>query len=359
MAVDHGGTPEAEATSRGQLVIMKMKGRQTMLGECCTQCMLYSVYALLGVNSWSWHGEMERDDLTFCSAIMVKLCKRKREMGEEDENDVEDMSGYEKLGVRLAWSGWEDLVSEYLHCGSGLIPAVSGMVNWLAHENLRSPSFSWWFPPYRLISLFLVLNSTITWEQEVKSSVSISPCHDQELTPSTAYTAYCIIPRSTVSRSQPVSHLFGRPWCTQFSTFPQLWVNRWIESQLPSRLPLELPPPDGLPPSTPLISLDHGLQVHLQTRSIATSKCISPLAQLWPPNSIDHGLRVPLQTRSITAPMCISKLARLRPPSSHKHGFQMHPQTRLITASKCIFKLSRLRPPSSHKHGPQVRLQTH
>jgi len=31
-------------------------------------------------------------------------------MGDEDENDVEDMSGNEKSGVRLACSGWEDLV---------------------------------------------------------------------------------------------------------------------------------------------------------------------------------------------------------------------------------------------------------
>jgi len=38
-----GGMPEADATFRGQLVIVRMKGRQTILGECCTQCMLYSV----------------------------------------------------------------------------------------------------------------------------------------------------------------------------------------------------------------------------------------------------------------------------------------------------------------------------
>ena len=51
MAVDHvGGTPEAEGTFSGQLVIMRMKGRQTILGGCCTRCILYSVYAVLGVN---------------------------------------------------------------------------------------------------------------------------------------------------------------------------------------------------------------------------------------------------------------------------------------------------------------------
>ena len=29
--------------------------------------MLYSAYAVLGVNSYSCHGEIERDDLTLCS----------------------------------------------------------------------------------------------------------------------------------------------------------------------------------------------------------------------------------------------------------------------------------------------------
>jgi len=45
---------------------------------------------------------MEKDDLTLCSAMMVELWTRKREMGDEDENDGEDMSGYEKSGVQLA-----------------------------------------------------------------------------------------------------------------------------------------------------------------------------------------------------------------------------------------------------------------
>jgi len=40
------------------------------------------------------------------------------------------------------------------------------------------------------ISLFLVHNSTIIAEVKVKSSLSISPYHDHELTPSTAYIEY-------------------------------------------------------------------------------------------------------------------------------------------------------------------------
>jgi len=31
-------------------------------------------------------------------------------MGDEDENDMEDTSGYDKSGVRIAWLGLEDPV---------------------------------------------------------------------------------------------------------------------------------------------------------------------------------------------------------------------------------------------------------
>ena len=41
--------PEGNAACRGQLVIFRMKARQTILGECCTGCMLNLVYAVLGV----------------------------------------------------------------------------------------------------------------------------------------------------------------------------------------------------------------------------------------------------------------------------------------------------------------------
>ena len=103
-----GGASEAEATFWGQLLIMRMNGRRTILGECCTWDMMYlvyavlSVYAVLGVNSSSWHGEIDRDDLTFCSAMIVDLWTRQREIRDEDENDVVDMSGHDKSGVRSA-----------------------------------------------------------------------------------------------------------------------------------------------------------------------------------------------------------------------------------------------------------------
>jgi len=98
-----------------------------VLDVCCTQCMLYLVYAVLdvywaqymlysvcvvfNVNAWSWHGERRRDYLTLYSVMMIEVWKRKRGMGDEDENDEEDTSGYEKSGVQHARLGRKNLVS--------------------------------------------------------------------------------------------------------------------------------------------------------------------------------------------------------------------------------------------------------
>jgi len=152
----------------------------------------------------------------------------------------------------------------------------------------------------------------------------------------------------------------GRPCCTQFSTFPQLRVNHWIESQLPLHLPPKLPPRDWPPPSTLPISLDHGLQVHLDTRSIRASKCISKLARLRTPSVSLNSHYHDLQDRTITASKCISKLACLQPSSASQNSLDYGLQVRMITASKCIFKLAWLRPPSvspnSLDHGLEVHL---
>jgi len=98
--------------------------------------MLHTAYAALGVNSWWWHGEIERDDLTLCFSNDGRVVDEKERDGDEAENDMEDTSQPEKSGVRLAWLGSEDLVSMLLPAGSGPIRSVLGMVNWLAHEIL-------------------------------------------------------------------------------------------------------------------------------------------------------------------------------------------------------------------------------
>jgi len=68
--------------------------------------------------------------------MMVELWTRKREMGDVDENNMEDVRCCEESWVRLAWLGLQDLVSVLWPAGSGLLPAMLGIVNWLAHEIL-------------------------------------------------------------------------------------------------------------------------------------------------------------------------------------------------------------------------------
>jgi len=66
--------------------------------------------------------------------------------------------------------------------------AIRQVVPLISHIWSYPPHCSHLHPP----SLFLVHNCTIITEHNVKSSLPISPCHDHELTPSTAYTEYSI-----------------------------------------------------------------------------------------------------------------------------------------------------------------------
>jgi len=52
-----------------------------VLSVCCTQCMLYLVYAVLGVNSGSLHRGTDRNDLTSCSLVMVEIERDERKWG--------------------------------------------------------------------------------------------------------------------------------------------------------------------------------------------------------------------------------------------------------------------------------------
>jgi hypothetical protein len=208
--------------------------------------------------------------------------------------------------------------------------------------------------------LFLVLNSTITSEYKTKSYLSISPCHNQQLTPSTAWTEYSI-PRVQHTPRKPYTEycihhklhhpkIDGLPAPSQSS---HLSADYGVLNSLHSHN-YELT--NELSLSSRRISLpnyrltiDH-IHFHLQSRSIMASNCISKLARSQhpsvSPSSLDNGFHVHLQPRSITASKCIYKLARLRPPSSHDHRMQVHLQSPSMTASKCIYKLARLRPPS-------------
>jgi len=137
--------------------------------------------------------------------------------------------------------------------------------------------------------------------------------HRVQDTQSTAYTAYCIILRSTVSHSQPVSHLSA-----DYLVLNSLHSHNYeLTNQERPRfhckcLPiyrLQMPrPPDALPLNVSPDTLHSGFQVHLWVPLISSSECISKLTQLWPPSAS-------LSSVNLSVSMGISKLARFRPPS--------------------------------------------
>jgi len=178
----------------------------------------------------------------------------------------------------------------------------------------RTPDFSFslisseLFPSSSRISLFLLQNSTIVAEHKVKSSCSISPCHDYELTLCTNTHRVQHTP-CTASTQDCLSSLHSH----NYELTPQRTFNlRWAS--------LRDRPPSASSPWEVIgkISLSHSHGYVLTNR--------------W--KESQHPAHRPL-----TAYKLWSKLSRLRPPSSHDHGRQMH-----------ISKLARSQPPSASPH---------
>ena len=135
---------------------------------------------------------------------------------------------------------------------------------------------------------------------------------------------YCILPRSTVSCSQPVSHLSA-----DHVVFNSLHLHiydltneKTLSSHRTSLLNYLLP-------------IDR-LLVLLQSRLIMASKCICTLARSQPSsvslNSHDYGLPFAISPPPIASPYSVD------------HGCQVHLQSLSITASRCISKLARFKP---------------
>jgi len=105
---------------------------------------------------------------------------------------------HEKLGLKRILCVSQFTISNM----AGTTPdlACNYTDTWSSQPNQasRTPDFSYplifstLFSSSSPISLFLIHNSTIIAEPTVKSSLSISVCHDHELTVSTAYAEYSI-----------------------------------------------------------------------------------------------------------------------------------------------------------------------
>jgi hypothetical protein len=286
----------------------------------------------------------------------------------------------QKLGVKRISCASQFTIPDT--AGMSPDPACYTTHTWTSQPNQASctPDFSYpliitLFSSSSPISHILVRNSTIIAEHNVKSSLSISPCHDHELTPSTAFTEY------SIHRVQHTSKIVCLPFVLMITSWPpnvarastvppytidRHWPARHHRSRVKS--PCHIPTVvcvitdeydlstqravHRLPLSTHPNSLHHGLQVYLQTRSITASKCMYTLA--WSrhpsasPNSLDHGLQVHLHTHLSTVSKCISKLARSLRSSVYLNSPDYGIQVRSITA--CISS------PISLDHGLGVYL---
>ena len=106
----------------------------------------------------------------------------------------------------------------------------------------------------------------------------------------TAYNAYCIIPKSTVSRYHPVTHLSAdHVVLNSLHSHNHKLTNDQSLSSCHTSLPTYLLQTDSLQVLLQA-HLDHSLQVHLYTRSIIVSRCVSKLSQLRLPSSLHHSL---------------------------------------------------------------------
>jgi hypothetical protein len=123
---------------------------------------------------------------------MVELRTRKREMRgyggyHHEQRGLKIISCTSQFTIPDAAGTSPDPACNYTDTRSSQPNPASRTPDY-SYPLVSSPSFSSSSP----ISLFLVHNATIIAEHKVKSSLSISPCHDHELAPSIAYTEYSI-----------------------------------------------------------------------------------------------------------------------------------------------------------------------
>jgi len=193
--------------------------------------------------------------------VIVEFRARKREMTGDGGNH------HEKLELKRISCASHFTIADAAGISPDQARNISNMRSSLPNQPSCTPDFSYpltsstLFSSSSPISLFLVHNSTIIAEHRTKSSLSISPCHDHELTPSTAYTEYSIrrVQAFTVYSIHRVQHP-PNIVCLPFN----LMITSW---------PLNVVSASGVPP----YMIDcHQLALH--ERSKLKSPCHIPTA---------------------------------------------------------------------------------
>jgi hypothetical protein len=135
-----------------------------VLSVCHTRCMLNSKYAVLTVNSYSWHREIVSDDLTSCVQVMVELKTRMRKQrgywGKDDEKlRLKRISGASQFTIPDMACTTSNMLCNYTdtRCSQ---PTQAGQTPDFSYPLISSTLFSCSSP----ISLFLIYNSIIMAE---------------------------------------------------------------------------------------------------------------------------------------------------------------------------------------------------
>jgi len=186
----------------------------TVLGICCTRCMLSSLYVVLCVDSCPWHGEIDWNNLTSCSYVMVEIRTRQREMRGYGGNyhktlGLKRIPCASQLSIADTEGRSPDPAYYYTHTRSSE-PNWASCTPYCSCPLISSTSFSSSSP----ISRILVHNSTIIAEHIFNSSRSISPSHDDMFAPCEAYTEYSI---------HRVQHTLSTAF-TEYSIYPRFCV---------------------------------------------------------------------------------------------------------------------------------------
>jgi len=303
--------------------------------------MLYVVWAILGVNSWTWHAEIQCDNKSLCYAMMVEFWTRMREGGCR----CEWYGGYEQIwqirgttclvafgrprnDVISLWIGtrtcliWDGAID--CHMTFSRVP--------VDYEDISHPLFvSFSIPPspktMQLSHPSRSLHAMIMSKYQVQHTPSTTSSHDW-LTPAASQSLlselsmYILLHNSIHFQNAVITNKQSHNSRSTFHLSHSLKIHHCCVL-LPSHTIVAssvlLNALDHALWSVSLSSCDHSLQVHLYTRSITGLECISKLAWSWhprvSPSLLNLSLQMYLQSSSIMALKYISQFTWSWPQS--------------------------------------------
>jgi hypothetical protein len=260
----------------------------------------------------------------------------------EDEKERDGAIHHEKLGLRefrvrvnLPSPIWQVRVPirRVITPIRGLPNPIRQVVPLISHIRSYPPHCSHFHPPSLSFSFTTQPSSQ---KHKVESSVSISPCHDHELTSNIAYIVY------NINQVQHTPSTAYTEYSIHRRQHPPRIVCLLFILMITSSL-LNVASSSRMPPYT----FDcHQLAPHVSSQVKSPSHIPTFASPQTDEESLSarHTIHRPALS---TRPISLDHSLRCASPISLNHGPHVHFQTRLITASKYTSKLTRLRPSSA------------